>query len=88
MVAAGYDLPYIQAQVGHVDPTTTLAVYAQIMRRSEGDQLRTEIRQLLGVEPETSETPAAVATAAAPPRLSLSTPRPRIKAPKGPTPRL
>jgi integrase len=49
MVAGGYDLPYVQAQVGHVDPTTTLAIYAQVMRRSDRDQLRAEIRDLLGV---------------------------------------
>ncbi|MGI8864350.1 MAG: tyrosine-type recombinase/integrase, partial [Solirubrobacteraceae bacterium] len=50
MVAAGYDLPYIQAQVGHRDPTTTLAVYAQVIARPDRDQLRAEIRQLLGVD--------------------------------------
>lgn len=50
MVAAGYDLPYIQAQVGHEDPTTTLAIYAQVMRRADRDQLRAEIRELLGVD--------------------------------------
>jgi integrase len=52
MVVAGYDLPYIQAQVGHMNPTTTLAIYAQLMRRSDREQLRTEIRKLLGVETE------------------------------------
>jgi hypothetical protein len=51
MVAAGYDLPYIQAQVGHRNPTTTLAIYAQVIARPDRDQLRAEIRQLLGVEP-------------------------------------
>jgi integrase len=48
MVAAGYDLPYIQAQVGHRDPTTTLAIYAQVIARPDRDQLRAEIRDLLG----------------------------------------
>jgi hypothetical protein len=51
MVAAGYDLPYIQAQVGHRDPSTTLAIYAEVLARPDRDQLRAEIRQLLGVEP-------------------------------------
>ena len=55
MVAAGYDLPYIQAQVGHLHPTTTLAIYAQLMARRDRDQLRAEIRELLGVEPERAE---------------------------------
>ena len=48
MIAAGYDLPYVQAQVGHSDPAVTLAVYAQVMRRRDRDQLRSEIRALLG----------------------------------------
>jgi integrase len=52
MIAAGYDLPYVQAQVGHDDPTVTLAVYAQVMRTADRDQLRAEIRDLLGVSSE------------------------------------
>ena len=50
MVAAGYDLPYIQAQVGHRDPSTTLAIYARVIARPDRDQLRAEIRQLFGVD--------------------------------------
>jgi hypothetical protein len=57
MVAAGYDIPYIQAQVGHKDPTTTLAIYAQVMRRPDRDQLRAEIRVLHGVTPQPPEPP-------------------------------
>jgi integrase len=49
MIAAGYDLPYVQAQVGHTDPAVTLSVYAHVMRRADRDQLRAEIRGLLGV---------------------------------------
>ena len=56
--AAGYDLPYVQAQVGHLDPSTTLAIYAQVMARRDRDQLRAEIRQLLGVDVATGETTA------------------------------
>lgn len=52
-IAAGFDLPYIQAQVGHLHPTTTLAIYAQLMARPDRDQLRAEIRELLGA-PERS----------------------------------
>jgi hypothetical protein len=48
LIAAGYDLPYVQAQVGHVNPTITLSIYAQVMRRADRDQLRAEIRDLLG----------------------------------------
>ncbi len=50
MIAAGYDLPYVQAQAGHLDPTTTLGIYAQLMTRRDRDQLRAEIRDLLGAE--------------------------------------
>lgn len=56
MVAAGFDLPYIQAQVGHVDPSTTLGIYAQVIARSDRDQLRAEIRGLFGI-PETQGRP-------------------------------
>jgi integrase len=49
MIAAGYDLPYVQAQVGHGDPSVTLAAYAKVIRRPDRDQLRAEIRALLGV---------------------------------------
>ena len=59
MVAAGYDIPYVQAQVGHKDPTTTLAIYAQVMRRPDRDHLRAEIRALLGVSPRPPEPSGA-----------------------------
>jgi integrase len=48
MLAAGFDLPYVQDQVGHADPTTTLAIYAQVIRRPDRDQLRAEARALFG----------------------------------------
>jgi len=48
MVAAGFDVPYVQDQVGHADPTTTLAVYARVIRRADRDALRAELRELLG----------------------------------------
>jgi integrase len=47
MPAAGYDLPYVQDQVRHRDPTTTLAIYARVIRRPDRDELRSEIRTLL-----------------------------------------
>lgn len=60
-IAAGFDLPYVQAQVGHSDPTITLSVYAQVMRRADRDQLRTEIRALLGIEqPKRRPSPSDV----------------------------
>ena len=48
MLAAGFDVPYVQDQVGHADPTTTLAVYARVIRRADRDALRAELRELLG----------------------------------------
>lgn len=48
VIAAGYDLPYVQAQVGHSDPAVTLAVYTQVIRHADRDQLRAEVRALLG----------------------------------------
>ncbi len=63
-IAAGLDTPYVQAQVGHTDPTVSLAVYAQVMRRPDRDQLRAEIREVLGVDQATSqELPSSVRVA-------------------------
>lgn len=52
MLAGGYDLPYVQDQVGHRDPTTTLAIYAQVIRRPDRDQVQAEIRALLQDTPK------------------------------------
>ena len=35
MLEAGAPVPYIQAQVGHEDPTTTLEIYAQVLKRRD-----------------------------------------------------
>jgi integrase len=48
MLAAGFDVPYVQDQVGHADPTTTLAINARVIRRANRDALRAELRTLLG----------------------------------------
>lgn len=47
MLAAGHDIPYVQSQVGHVNPTITLAVYAQLIRRADRERLREELNALL-----------------------------------------
>ena len=47
MLAAGHDIPYVQSQVGHLDPTVTLAVYAQLIRRPDREELRQELRTFL-----------------------------------------
>jgi integrase len=55
MLAAGYDLPYVQEQVGHQDPSTTLKIYAQVIRRPDRDQLRAEMQALIaGTSPKTA----------------------------------
>jgi integrase len=48
MLAAGFDLPYVQDQVGHLHPSTTLAIYAKVIRRPDRDAVRAEMRALLG----------------------------------------
>ncbi|MGH2929251.1 MAG: tyrosine-type recombinase/integrase, partial [Solirubrobacteraceae bacterium] len=35
MLEAGAPVPYVQAQVGHEDPTTTLTIYAQVLKRRD-----------------------------------------------------
>ncbi len=58
-IAAGFDIPYVQAQVGHSDPKVTLAVYAQVMRHPDRDQLRAEIGALLGIDQEATHAQPA-----------------------------
>ena len=41
-LALGEDVPYVMAQVGHVDPKVTLSIYAQVMFRGEGERERLE----------------------------------------------
>jgi hypothetical protein len=38
MLAAGFDVRYVHDQVGHADPTTTLAIYARVIRRADRDE--------------------------------------------------
>jgi integrase len=47
MLAAGYDVPSVQAQVGHEDPTTTLRIYASVIRQPNRDRLRKKMTELL-----------------------------------------
>jgi hypothetical protein len=64
MLAAGYDVPYVQAQVGHEDPTTTLGVYARVIRQPNRDRLRKQMTALLGSserhDPPDAATPATL----------------------------
>jgi integrase len=38
MLAAGADVPYVQAQVGHTDPKMTLEIYALVLKRRDRSQ--------------------------------------------------
>jgi hypothetical protein len=58
MLAAGFDVPYVQDQVGHADPTTTLAIYARVIWRADRDALRAELRALLGEDRPATDEPA------------------------------
>ena len=35
MLEVGAPVPYVQAQVGHEDPTTTLEIYAHVLKRRD-----------------------------------------------------
>jgi integrase len=59
MLAAGHDVPYVQHQLGHVDPTITLAIYTQLMRRADREELRQELRDFI-------ETPVSEITPTTP----------------------
>lgn len=61
MLAAGHDVPYVQHQLGHVDPTITLSIYTQLMRRGDREELRQELRDFIDspVSDITPTTPVA-----------------------------
>jgi integrase len=40
LLATGEEVPYVMRQVGHTDPKVTLAIYAQVMHRAEGERER------------------------------------------------
>jgi integrase len=51
LYAIGEPPPVVMAEMGHTDPALALAIYAQAMRRDEGDNDR--LRELLGVADRT-----------------------------------
>jgi integrase len=73
LIAAGHDLPYVQAQVGHANPALTLSVYAQVMRRPDRDELREEIRGLLNTPGVLDNPPTSAISVAAPSPTPLAT---------------
>lgn len=76
LVALGEDPAYVMAQMGHTDPTLTLRVYAQQMRRRDGERER--LRALVNGE----EWVPSGATAPPAPAAALATRTPQSRKPR------
>ena len=48
LLAAGCDPAYVMAQVGHTDPTVTLRIYQQLLKRRRREEYRDRVNELLG----------------------------------------
>jgi len=71
LLALGRELPYVMEQAGHDDETTTLRIYAKVMRMDEGERARLrELVEGVSVAPQVvssgSERPSAVQAAKVP----------------------
>jgi integrase len=51
LLAAGCDPAYVMAQVGHTDPTLTLRIYQQLLKRRRREEYRERVNELLGTSP-------------------------------------
>lgn len=51
LLAAGCDPAYVQQQVGHTDPTLTLRIYQQLLKRKRREEYRDRVNELLGTSP-------------------------------------
>jgi integrase len=51
LLAAGCDPAYVMAQVGHTDPTLTLRIYQQLLKRRRREEYREQVNELLGTSP-------------------------------------
>jgi integrase len=51
LLAAGCDPAYLQQQVGHTDPTLTLRIYQQLLKRKRREEYRDRVNELLGTSP-------------------------------------
>jgi hypothetical protein len=62
MFAAGAEIPYVMAQVGHGDSKVTLEIYAQVLKRRDREQVGRAFDHLLvgggRGEPRTAATAA------------------------------
>jgi hypothetical protein len=47
MFAAGAEIPYVMAQVGHGDSKVTLEIYAQVLKRRDREQIGRAFDHLL-----------------------------------------
>jgi integrase len=61
MFAAGAEIPYVMAQVGHADSKVTLEIYARVLRRRDREQVGMAFDDLLvgrgGVQPPAPSRP-------------------------------
>jgi integrase len=51
LLAARCDPAYVQQQVGHTDPTLTLRIYQQLLKRKRREEYRDRVNELLGTSP-------------------------------------
>jgi integrase len=51
LLAAGCDPAYVMAQVGHTDPTLTLRIHRQLLKRRRREEYRDRVNELLGTSP-------------------------------------
>jgi integrase len=51
LLAAGCDSAYVQQQVGHTDPTLTLRIYQQLLKRKRREEYRERVNELLRTSP-------------------------------------
>jgi hypothetical protein len=62
MFAAGAEIPYVMAQVGHADSKVTLEIYARVLKRRDREQVGSAFDELLvgrgGLQPPAATHPA------------------------------
>jgi hypothetical protein len=50
-LAAGCDPAYVQQPVGHTDPTLTLRIYQQLLKRKRREEYHAQVNERLGTSP-------------------------------------
>jgi integrase len=51
LLTAGCDPAYVQQPVGHTDPTLTLRIYQQLLKRKRREEYPARVNELLGTSP-------------------------------------